>query len=164
QMDAFITILIVDDEQKIREGIRRLINWENAGFKIVGEASNGQQAVHLIQRLQPDIVITDLMMPEMDGIELTTIIQKQYPSIRFIVLSSYDDFSLVSQSFKNGAVDYLLKPTLNSENLLKIVEKTAHTIEKDEASISKRERLIQKLNHYLYNCTEQYFSEAETRG
>ena len=113
------TVLLVDDETTIRDGLKHMIRWEQEGFRLLGDAANGQEALTLIQQLQPEIVITDLKMPQMDGIQLTTIIQQQYPSIHFLVLSSYDDFHYVSQSFKNGAIDYLLKPTLTPALLLK---------------------------------------------
>ena len=108
------TVLLVDDETTIRDGLKHMIRWEQEGFRLLGDAANGQEALTLIQQLQPEIVITDLKMPQMDGIQLTTIIQQQYPSIHFLVLSSYDDFHYVSQSFKNGAIDLLAKANIDA--------------------------------------------------
>lgn len=148
-MTQALSILIVDDEQSIRHGLKYLIDWEKYGFYIMGEAENGYRALDIIKQTPPDIVITDLMMPEMDGITLSTIIHQQYPTIKFIVLSSYDDFHLVSQSFKNGAVDYILKPTLSHKTLLPILEKIGKGIKKSQYEISDEERLSQLLNRYL---------------
>ncbi|MEG2254715.1 MAG: response regulator, partial [Vagococcus sp.] len=114
------TILIVDDEKSIRDGLKVLVPWEEHGFHIIGEATNGREALVIIHEQQPDIVITDLIMPEYNGLELSETIQQQYPDTQFLVLSSYDDFPYVTEAFKNGAIDYLLKPTLTADKLLAI--------------------------------------------
>lgn len=150
-----LTILIVDDEKSIRDGLKSLIAWQKHGFHIIGEASNGKEALTFIKEKQPDIVITDLIMPKLDGLELAKIIQKEYPTIQFLVLSSYDNFSYVSESFKSGAVDYLLKPTLNEERLLSILKNISNKITKRKKFFSKEELLSQHLNRYLLGYLDQ---------
>ncbi|MUN91557.1 response regulator [Enterococcus gallinarum] len=147
------TVLLVDDETTIRDGLKHMIRWEQEGFRLLGDAANGQEALTLIQQLQPEIVITDLKMPQMDGIQLTTIIQQQYPSIHFLVLSSYDDFHYVSQSFKNGAIDYLLKPTLTPALLLKSLNTIREKIS-DTRQITAEIPLQESLNRYLAGYEE----------
>ncbi|EQC80122.1 Two-component response regulator TrxR [Enterococcus sp. HSIEG1] len=147
------TVLLVDDETTIRDGLKHMIRWEQEGFRLLGDAANGQEALTLIQQLQPEIVITDLKMPQMDGIQLTTIIQQQYPSIHFLVLSSYDDFHYVSQSFKNGAIDYLLKPTLTPALLLKALN-TIREKKSDTRQITAEVPLQESLNRYLAGYEE----------
>ncbi|WP_313509407.1 response regulator [Enterococcus sp.] len=148
------TVLIVDDEATIRDGLKHMIRWEQEGFRLLGDAANGEEALHQIQTLQPDIVITDLKMPQMDGIQLTTVIQQQYPEVHFLVLSSYDDFHYVSQAFKNGALDYLLKPTLTPASLLQTLGKIAKKISHSQGSISEETQLQEALNRYLAGYEE----------
>lgn len=102
-----------------------MIAWEAEGFQIVGEAGNGKDALELVKTLKPHIVITDIVMPVMDGLELEKILRTKFPDIQIIVLSSYSDFDYVRNSFQSGAVDYILKPTLNPENLLSTMKKVA---------------------------------------
>ena len=109
-MESYCKILIVEDEFLLRQGIKNLVHWEQEGFQVVGETNNGKEALQLIESLHPHLVITDIVMPIMDGIELTGIIQERYPEIKVVVLSSYSDFEYIKSAMKNGAEDYLLKP------------------------------------------------------
>jgi two-component system response regulator YesN len=113
--------MIVDDETLIRQGIKHYFNWEEEGFKIVGEASNGQEALELISKVKPHILITDIVMPIMDGEELTKAVKANYPHIEVIVLSSFGEFDYVRSSFQHGVVDYILKPKLDAQNLLDVL-------------------------------------------
>ncbi|MDF2787630.1 MAG: DNA-binding response regulator [Neobacillus sp.] len=121
-------VLIVDDEQLIRQGIKHYLNWEQEGFEIVGEASNGSEALELIEMKQPHIVITDIVMPIMDGEELTRIVKDRYPHIEIIILSSFGEFDYVRSTFQSGVVDYILKPKLDSKGLLKALKAAAERI------------------------------------
>ena len=127
-MDNLCKVLIVEDEYIIRQGIRSMIDWNAEGFDIVGEANNGQDALELVKTLNPHIVITDIVMPIMDGLELEKKLRENYPDTQMIVLSSYSDFDYVRNSFQNGAVDYILKPTLNPINLLDTMKKVVARI------------------------------------
>ncbi|MCD7036000.1 response regulator [Metabacillus sp. GX 13764] len=112
-------VLIVDDEQLIRRGMIHYLDWEREGFTVAGEASNGQEALQLIEQVRPHIIITDIVMPVMDGEELTRLVKERYPEIEVIVLSSFGEFDYVRSTFQNGAVDYILKPKLDAQSLLK---------------------------------------------
>ncbi|WP_440896514.1 response regulator transcription factor [Amphibacillus sp. Q70] len=116
-------ILIVDDEMLIRQGIIKFIDWEKEGFQIIGEAANGQEALDMIKQTPPHIMITDVVMPIMDGVELVKKVKELYSDIEILVLSSFEDFEYVRSTFQNGVVDYILKPKLNSEDLLKTLNK-----------------------------------------
>jgi two-component system response regulator YesN len=116
-------ILIVDDEILIRQGIKHYMNWEQEGFTIVGEAANGQEALEMIERCGPDIVITDIVMPVMDGEELTKAIKTRYPEIEVIVLSSFGEFEYVRNTFQSGGADYILKPRLEPKELLHVLNR-----------------------------------------
>ncbi|MFD0826181.1 response regulator transcription factor [Neobacillus sp. M.A.Huq-85] len=110
--------LIVDDELLIRQGIKHYIDWEKEGFLIVGEAANGQEALELIEGKNPHIIITDIVMPIMDGEELTRVVKDKYPLIEVIILSSFGEFDYVRSTFQSGVVDYILKPKLDANSLL----------------------------------------------
>lgn len=116
-------IMIVDDEKLLRNGFRYMADWEEKGVTIVGEAINGQDALDQIPLLQPDIVITDIKMPIMDGVTLTQNIKMLYPHISVVVLSSYDDYDYVRDSMKLGASDYLLKAAIDVDELYEILQR-----------------------------------------
>lgn len=149
-------VLIVDDEQAIRAGIRNLINWEDSGYGLVGEATNGRDALAKIAHLQPHIVITDLIMPQLNGVELSNIIAKNYPEIQVVVLSSHDDFELVKSSFQNGVLDYILKPTLSPDILLKILNQSAAKIKISQSDVDPKLKLQNELNQYLSGYTSDF--------
>ncbi|EPH93684.1 response regulator receiver domain protein [Enterococcus faecalis 13-SD-W-01] len=148
-MEPPITLLLIDDEEAIRHGIKNLLDWEKEGFEIIGEAANGQEGLEKIIQMRPEIVITDLVMPKLNGIELAEIIQRQFAQTHFLVLSSYDDFSYVSKVFKSGAVDYLLKPTLTPENLLEVLRKIANQFTRKKDAHFEHHRLSNRFNRYL---------------
>ena len=116
-------ILIVDDEVLIRQGIKYYIDWEKEGFEIIGEASNGKEALDIIEVTQPHILLTDIVMPIMDGEELTRIVKERFPSIEIIILSSFSEYDYVRSTFQNGVVDYILKPKLDSNELRKVLHR-----------------------------------------
>ncbi|NMF07721.1 response regulator transcription factor [Clostridium beijerinckii] len=122
-MNEYSKILVVDDEFIMRQGITHMIDWEKEGFQIIGQASNGQEALEMIKKDIPDIIISDVVMPQINGVELAKFVQDKYPKIRIIILSSYSDFEYVKSSFQNGAVDYILKPSLNPSELLSTLKK-----------------------------------------
>lgn len=114
-------VLIVDDEILVRMGFRSILDWESCGFSVVGDAADGQEALNKIRQLQPDLVFTDLKMERMDGFELMKACAAEYPRIRFIVLSSYNDFDNVRKAMKCGAQDYVFKLDVKPEQLRKIL-------------------------------------------
>lgn len=121
-------VIIADDEILIRQGIKHYINWEQEGFQIVGEASNGQEVLELIENTNPHIIMTDIVMPVMDGEELTRIVKDRYPHIEMIILSSFGEFDYVRSAFQSGVVDYILKPKLDAQGLLKVLKTAASRI------------------------------------
>lgn len=128
-MNELYRILIVDDELILRNGFKYLCDWKEHGFIVVGEASNGQEALDLIPVIQPHIVIVDIVMPVMDGINFSKIMQQKYPKIKIIVLSSFSEFDYVREAFKYGASDYLLKPKLKSDDLIDLLKRVSQEIE-----------------------------------
>lgn len=103
-------LLIVDDEYLVTEGLKNLVDWKKYGFQLVGIASNGEEGIREARQKTPDIVITDIKMPVMDGLDMIKLIRDMNPHTNFIVLSGYDNFEWAKQAFKYGVADYLLKP------------------------------------------------------
>ncbi|WP_168123077.1 response regulator transcription factor [Paenibacillus sp. HB172176] len=153
-------VLIVDDELLIRQGIKHFMNWENEGFHIVGEASNGKEALERIEELQPHIVITDIVMPVMDGEELTKQIKQSYPDIEVIVLSSFGEFDYVRSTFQQGVADYILKPKLDMQHLLTVLRMTAERISSLQAGV-KEPDIRPSLDRYLEGLLNGFEPNAE---
>ncbi|MDR6882554.1 two-component system response regulator YesN [Bacillus sp. 3255] len=127
-MEAKGRILVVDDEMLVRQGIIHLLNWESEGFQIVGEAANGKEALDLVHLHRPHIILTDIVMPVMDGTELAKVVKAMYPDIEIVVLSSFGEFEYVRSTFQSGVADYMLKPKLDADSLLAVLHKTAQRI------------------------------------
>lgn len=153
--EKYCKVLIVDDEYIIRQGIAYMIHWESEGFKIIGEASNGEDALKKIEECKPHIVLTDIVMPKMDGMELTKIICEKYPEIRIIILSSYSDFDYVRNTFKYGAVDYILKPTLGPDIMLETLKKAASNIEGMVLHSQNYDRISIPLTQYILGYLDE---------
>ena len=117
-----IRILIIDDEYTIRKGLEKSIPWKKHGFTIVGTAKNGIDALDFFQDNYSDIIISDIKMPRMDGLELQQEIHKKYPDLPFIFISGYEDFNYVRQALRHGAFSYLLKP-IDLDELLNEVKR-----------------------------------------
>lgn len=111
-----VRVMIVDDHAIVREGLTMLLGEEN-GIEIVGEARNGVDALARMDQAQPDVVLMDLMMPEMDGIAATAVIRQKYPACQVLVLTSFADNQRVPDAIQAGAVGYLLKDILKADLL-----------------------------------------------
>lgn len=136
-----LKLLIVDDDAIIRKGLGKSIPWQQNGLEIVGTAPDGEKAWQIIQENKVDIVISDIRMPFLDGLELTELIQKNYPDIRTILLTGYEDFSYAKKAIKLHAYDYLLKPVDKSQ-LLETVKKAANDIKrKSQINVRLQESL-----------------------
>lgn len=143
------TILLVDDDAVFRTQMKSRMNWEEEGFVIVSEAHNGRDAIEIIGTCRPDIIITDISMPVINGIELIDYVSEFYKGIQIIALSAYNDFDYVRGSLKGGALDYLLKNELSNENLLKILRTAAGKVASKNVQASippvlNREKSIQE--------------------
>ena len=142
-----LKIFLVEDEVVVREGIRKTLNWEENDFIFCGEASDGELAYPLIQKYKPDIVITDIRMPFMDGLELSRLIKKEMPWIKIIILSGYGEFEYAKEAINIGVTEYLLKPINGTELmncLLKVKEKILNE-RKEKANI---ERFKKEMKEY----------------
>ena len=144
-----IKVMIVDDELIMRQGLKYMIDWPAEGFEIVAEAGNGREALELVRTFAPDIVFADVVMPQMDGVKFTHAVHEMYPETAIIILSGYDRFEYVKQTILDGAVDYILKPTLNRqilrEALRKAVEKLPEERRNPEGYVDPNRLLAQLL-------------------
>ena len=143
-------LCIVDDEKQIREGLKNLIPWENYGIQICGEADNGKDALELIAKTNPEILITDIRMPGIDGIELIKAVRQINDHCKIVVLSGYDDFELVRQAMRYGAVDYLLKPS-SREEIIQLIEEISDNIEDELNSRLKNNENMKLLKNNVFN-------------
>ncbi len=133
---------IVDDEPVIRFGIRASVDWEKEQIGLAGDFANGEAAWREISREPVDILITDIKMPVMDGLELTRRTLERYPRTKVILVSSYSDFEYVREGLQLGVLDYLLKPTLEPEGLLAIVRKCLGKIEQERSDERNRQLVM----------------------
>lgn len=126
-------VLIVDDEVLVRVGLRTTIAWEENGFEVVGEAADGERALAIALEQKPDIVLTDMIMPKLSGLELIRALKEKLPKTKVIVLSCHNDFDLVREAMQMwGAVDYLFKLSMEPPEILEVLLKVQDKIIKEE--------------------------------
>lgn len=125
-----IKVFLVEDEVIIRSGVKKSINWEQEGYEFVGEASDGELAYPMILKEKPDILITDIRMPFMDGLELSRLVKKELPDIKILILSGYDEFEYAKKAIKIGVTEYLLKP-ISAAKLTEVLNAVAETIRQE---------------------------------
>lgn len=110
-----IKVLLVEDEINTRNLMKIIVNWEEYHMKITGEASNGREALFCMEKEVPDLVVTDIRMPIMDGIALAEEIMKRFPAVKVIIVTAYDDFTYAQKALRAGALDFILKPLKRQE-------------------------------------------------
>ena len=154
-MSGYCRVLMLDDEFIMRQGMKHMLDWEKEGFRIVGEGATGEEGLTLVEELKPHIVLADIVMPVMDGIEFSAILGKKHPEIQIIILSSYDKFDYVKATLLNGASDYILKPMLNPENLLDTLKKAAGRIPGFELTQKNGSSVSGQIERYLMGFTDR---------
>lgn len=160
-------ILIVDDEEEVRSSIMRKMKWELLGYELVGDAENGEDALEKVRLLAPDVVLTDIKMPYMDGLTLAKHIKRERSSTEIIIFSGFDDFEYAQQAIKLGVIEYILKP-VNVEELTEILAKVK--LKMDERIAEKRniqslrldyQRMLPVLKeHFLGDLVQGRLKEA----
>ena len=156
-MDLY-RIILVDDEEEVRQSIIRKINWTEAGFKVVGDAENGEDALEKVEALEPDLILTDIRMPYMNGLTLAERVRQKYPSIKIVIFSGYDDFEYAKQAIKLNVTEYILKP-VNVEELTAILKRIKANL--DEEIEQKRNVNLLRENYIksLPILREQFLNE-----
>jgi len=156
-------VFLADDEIVVREGIRNSIPWEKTPYTLTGEAPDGEMALSMIQDLKPDILITDIRMPFMDGLDLSRIVKKTLPWIRIIILSGHDEFEYAREAISVGVEEYLLKP-VSAQDMLKVLDKVAKRIDDDKEellSIADLKDRLHSTRELLGDKGEDVFNPSE---
>lgn len=143
-----IKVFLVEDEFVIREGIKKTIEWEKHGYEFCGEASDGELAYPMIQKANPDIVLTDIRMPFMDGLELSSLIKKNMPWVEIVILSGHQEFEYAKAGIEIGIAKYLLKP-INGVELLRELDSIRQKIEEQRKDRESREKYKREMEENL---------------
>lgn len=133
------SVLVVDDEARQREAVIKSVDWQGAGFNVVGDAENGIEALEQLEKLEPDLILTDIKMPLMTGLELARKAREVRPATKLVILSGYDDFEYAQEAFKYNVIRYLLKPISAQElgdELVKIREEMDYEFEQLKSGTS----------------------------
>jgi two-component system response regulator YesN len=125
-------LMLVDDEPEIRDGLLEIIDWDREGFEGAGVAENGLEALQLAETLSPDLVVTDIRMPFLDGLEMARRMRAALPTVQFIVLSGYDEFEYARQAVQIRIMDYILKP-ISSEEFITVLRRVKAHMDEDFA-------------------------------
>ncbi|GHV72906.1 DNA-binding response regulator [Spirochaetia bacterium] len=176
------TMIVADDERWIRERIINSINWEEIGVTVAGQASDGEEALELCKSRRPDIVLTDIRMPAVSGLEFIIAIKECGINPKIIIISGYNDFSYAQKAIKLGVFDYILKPVENSE-MIEVVKKCIRqieiesgyirlgpppsAIEKNKSQSGRMKKMIEKAKgfideHYTNPITQRDVAESIT--
>lgn len=156
-------ILIVDDEILVRLSLKTLIPWPTHGFQVVGEAQNGREAMEILEKQPCHIVLTDIRMPEMDGLELISRIRERWPFTRCVILSNHNDFEYVQQALRLGAVDYLLKLAWVPEELLEKCKRLQEELRQEEQQLEEQHRAAFKLERLGREAKEKLLRDLLTK-
>ena len=152
------SVFIVDDEIIVREGLRSKIDWEHSPFSFAGEAGDGEIALSMIQDIKPDILITDIRMPFMDGLELARTVKKIQPWIRIIILSGHDEFDYAKKAISIGVEDYILKP-FTLEELVASLNKVAAMLDRQKQQFTDISRLKSELESTFVLAREKLLTD-----
>ena len=142
-----LKVFLVEDETVIREGLRDRMPWDQFGYRFVGEAADGEMALPLIRKTMPDVLITDIKMPFMDGLSLSKIVSKEFPKMKIIIISGYDDFEYARQAIEVGVDQYLLKPVTKMK-LKNVLLELKEKIEQDQEQEDYRTQFQNEIQEY----------------
>jgi len=137
-------VFFVEDEIITREGIRDNVDWESNGFEFCGEASDGEMALPLLRTVRPDVLITDIKMPFMDGLQLSKIVRERMPTVKIVILSGHDEFEYAQEAINLGVTDYLLKP-VTVQKLQTVLQKLNTQLEEERKEQEKIKRLQEQV-------------------
>src|SRR5512136_1380225 len=137
-------VFLVEDEIVAREGIRDNVDWRLNGFEFCGEAPDGEIALPLLETAEPDVLITDIKMPFMDGLQLCKVVRERMPWVKIIILSGHDEFEYAQEAIKLGVTEYLLKP-VGVQELHNVLHKVAALLDRER----KEQEELQKLRDQI---------------
>lgn len=154
-----LKVFLAEDETLIREGLRDKIPWEQYGYRFVGEAADGEMALPLIRKTRPDVLITDIKMPFMDGLSLSRIVKEEFPKTRIIIISGYDDFEYARQAIAIGVDQYLSKPVTRM-SLRKVLIELRDKIEQDAQQNDYQTMMQNEMHAYEQFSLRRFFENA----
>ncbi|RTE08322.1 response regulator [Paenibacillus whitsoniae] len=155
-MTEAIRMCVIDDIKTVVEGIATQIDWEAYGIRITGTASNGQKGLELIDETEPHIVLTDIRMPRLSGLEMTKQVLQKHPRTKIVFMSGYTDFQYAQQAVQLGAFDYIVKP-INPKKMIDVVLKARHAIEEEMGETQRYHEMERKLRESLPYLRQEYF-------
>lgn len=150
-------VLIVDDESFMRMSLKTSLDWESYGFQVIGEANHGQDALAKITELKPDIMLLDIKMPIMDGLQVLKALKDWNHPPKVIVLSSYKEFEYVREAMRLGAIDYIHKPSLNETGMFETLQRARETIMRERKHTDEMEHLRQNVERVKPNMKALFF-------
>ena len=150
-------VLLVDDEEDIRLGISRKMDWESLGFTLAGEAENGAEALELAEQLRPDVVLTDIKMPFMDGLELCAHLRQSLPAAKVVVFSGFDDFECARRAMRMNVFEYILKP-INAPELGEVMTRLREELDRQRAERRNMEALRRRYEENLPMLRELFYT------
>ncbi len=156
-----LKVFLVEDEFVVREGIKRNIDWQANGYEFCGEAGDGELAFPMIQKVRPDIVITDIRMPFMDGLELSRLIKKEFPWMEIVILTGFEEFEYAKEAISIGVAKYLLKP-ISGVELLKEIAEIADKIEEKKKEREIREKYAKEMEENFQKERKELFQYLVT--
>ncbi len=150
-------VIIADDENKIRNVLKTLIHWEELQMELLCECTNGDELLEMLERSPADIILTDMQMPGISGVQLLQRLKELYPYLSIIVISGYDDFKYTKQAIISNAVDYILKP-VDEDELNDALKEAA-----SEAKERRAEVMGESVETWMYPALRQYFNELNEK-
>ena len=153
-----IKVFLVEDEMVIRRGIKNSIDWEKEGYIFCGEASDGELAYPMIIKEKPDILITDIRMPFMDGLELCKLVKKELPNIKILILSGYDEFDYAKEAIRLGVTEYLLKP-ISSGKLLEALNGVSESIRREKEDKDLVRKYMEEIRENTEHEKQKFFEQ-----
>ena len=156
-MDS-LKVFITEDESIVREGLRDMIPWDKYGFVFAGEASDGEMALPLVRKIRPDILITDIKMPFMDGLVFSRLVSRELPKTRIIILSGYDEFEYARQAIELNVDQYLLKP-ITKASMIRALEETRRRIEEEQEQEDYLRQFTHEAQEYEHYARRLFFEK-----
>lgn len=153
-----IKVFLVEDEMVIRRGIKNSIDWEKEGYIFCGEASDGELAYPMIIKEKPDILITDIRMPFMDGLELCKLVKKELPNIKILILSGYDELDYAKEAIRLGVTEYLLKP-ISSGKLLEALNGVSESIRREKEDKDLVRKYMEEMRENTEHEKQKFFEQ-----
>ena len=141
-------LIFADDERIVREGMRKIINWEQCGFTVMGFCENGMEVLELVETDCPDVIITDIKMPVLDGIEMSRRVRQKYKDVKILFVTGFDDFSYAKSAVDLNVSEYILKP-VSAADMTKTLQKLKEQLDEERTNRQGMERLRDSLKREL---------------